>query len=215
MLFSKSLHTRKVSCKPAVITLLTLTLILLISGCKDTRPQPDNPNQPPLNAYTLSGGKITHFIGNPDLPNDPAAKGFLLACRQLTLHTNTARSALLVLTAGQFGRSPLHAMVIGDLVLMLPGDFATMGIPFSSVDHNFILYPNSPQKITFLQGTKTALVGKTKVQLQDPVVATASNDLVMTLADMKTVFHERDVQRHERPFIRDVQIIYDIKDYHR
>lgn len=200
---------------PAVSLLLALSLCLVSIGCQYKRPVPSSFNQPVTDAYALSGGKITHFTPQPGLPASPADKAMLLACRQLPLQTNTAQSALLVITAGQHGKSPLHAMVVGNRVLMLPGDLATMGIPFSSVDHNFTIYPNSPQKITFLQGTKTALVGETKVQLQDQIIATQSNDLVMTLADMKTVFHERDVQRHQPPFLRDVQIIYDIKDYHR
>ncbi len=90
-----------------------------------------------------------------------------------------------------------------------------MGIEFSGSSNKFVLYPRSPQSIILTHNSKVAYVGKKNILLHEPVIATKSNDLVMTMADMLAVFHERDVQRHQPPFIRDIKIIYDIRDYHR
>jgi hypothetical protein len=201
--------------RSAAFTVMLLAFVFIMAGCRSSLPDPRAFNTPPNDAYALSGGKITHFTSMPFLLSNPADKAMLEACQQLPIHTNTARSALLVVSAGQFGRVPLHAMVVGDRVLILPGDFARLGIMCSGDSHSFTLYPTSPQSMTFIHDSKIAFVGNKKMQLQWPMIATQSADLVMTLSDMKSVFHERDVQRHQPPFIRDAQIIYDIRDYHR
>jgi hypothetical protein len=158
----------------------------------------------------------------PFLPADPAAKAMLLACRQLPIHTDKARSAILVVTAGQFGKSPLHAMVVGDLVLMLPTDLVTMGIGSGGADithptlKQFAFYTDSITPIVLTPGSRWARVGGIQVPLRIPMVEVMEDkQLVMSLPDLLTVFRERDRQRHQRPFFRGVQIIYDIKDYQR
>ena len=129
---------------------LLLALGLVTAGCSNPRAS----HAPPLDAYALSGGKITRFISEPGLSADPTARAMLLACRQLPVTSSIAQSATLVVTTGQFGRVPLHALVVGKQVLMLPSDFATMGITFSANSHEFILYPTSPERIVFVDGTK-------------------------------------------------------------
>ena len=209
------LPPKRVSLRSTVPAVFGLALCLMLAGCNSNKPDPSIFNQPSNDAYALSGGKITHYTSTPFLPADPAAKGMLLACRQLPIKSHTARSAFLVITAGQFGKCPLHALVIGKQVLMLPGDLATMGIEFSGDKSSFVLYPRSSASITLKFGSRTALVGSKKVPLEDMVVATDSQDLVMNWADMLTLLKERDRQRHQPPFIRDINIIYDIQDYHR
>jgi hypothetical protein len=200
--------------RQAILATTLLTFSLVLPGC-NSRPLPGTFNAPPLDAYALSGGKIKHFQGMPFLPADPAAKAMLLACRQLPIHTDKARSAILVVTAGQFGKSPLHAMVAGNRILMLPGDFITMGM-----DHGLSYYkvfaPNyTTGNITLIPGSEMALVGHKKIFLHDPVLSVITKDLVMNWTDMTDLLRERDRQCHQSPFIRNVQIIYDIKDYRR
>ncbi len=224
--------------RSAAVTLL-LTLLLLCAGCR-SGPDPSAFNTPPTDAYALSGGKITHFTPTPGLPSSPADKAMLLACRQLPITSHTARGAFLVVTAGQFGRVPINALVVGDKVLMLPGDFITMGMshglgfarPYRPGAVS--LTPNSTAELAgapntemvmepgpgvgnviLIEDSKTALVGHKQMTLHDPVLSVETKDLVMNWADMLTLFKERDRQRHQPPFIRDVKIIYDLKDYHR
>ena len=203
---SRGFHIRS-----AASTAMLLALSLIPAGCNNPRAS----QTPSLNAYTLSAGKITNFIPTPGLPNSPTDKGMLMACRQLPVTSSTARSAFLILTAGQFGRVPLHALVVGKNILVLPGDLATVGIAFSGNNNRFTLYPDSSQCITLIHNSRTAFVGSKRINLQYPVVATASNDLVMTFSDMKTLFHERDIQRKQPPFFGNEHIIYNIRDYHR
>ena len=84
---SKGSHIRL-----AAATTLLLALWLIAAGCNNPRA----PSTPPVNAYALSGGMITHFVPMPDLLNSPADKAMLLACRQLPITSDTARSAVLV-----------------------------------------------------------------------------------------------------------------------
>jgi hypothetical protein len=192
---------------------MLLTLGLLSIGCSN-RPDPRLSNAPPLNAAALSGGKITRFVPEPGLANDPAARAMLMACQQLPVTSRIARSASAVITTGQFGNFPLHALVIGKQVLVLPTDLATMGIEFGGSGSELILYPLSKQAIIIAPGGNWARVGRKKVKLTKPIIG-VDHQLVMVLDDLLTVLGERDRQRHQSPFIRDVKIIYDIRDYHR
>ncbi len=91
-----------------------------------------------------------------------------------------------------------------------------MGIQFSGDAHKFILYPLSQQKIVFVVNSKIAYVGAKKILLRNFIVQTPqTKQIVMSLSDLLLLLHERDMQRHQSPFIRNVQLIYDIRDYHR
>ena len=197
----------------AAATTLLLALCLIAAGCSNPRA----PSTPPLDAYALSGGKIKHFMPTPGLPNSPADKAMLLACRQLPITSDTARSAVLVVAAGQFGRCPLHALVIGkgNMVLMLPGDLVTMGMSHGLTFDKATAPDKGVGNITLFPGSSVALVGQKKILLHNPVMPVATYDLVMNWTDMRGLLDERDRQRHQPPFIRSEQIIYDIRDYHR
>ena len=199
--------------RPAASATMLLALSLITGGCSNPRIV----KTAPTNAYALSGGKITRFVPTPGLPNSPADEAMLLACRQLPVTSSTARSAFLVVTAGQFGRVPLHALVIGNdsMVLMLPGDFVTMGMSHGLTFAKATAPEKGVGNITLTAGSGVALVGQKKMILRHPVMAVATYDLVMDWKDMSALLSERDRQRHQPPFIRDVKIIYDLRDYHR
>lgn len=196
--------------------LMVLLGVLLptMSGCKDmgpARPQVTPNFNPPLDAQTLSGGKITHYTPTPGLPADPAAKTFLMACRQIRLDSSQARSAFVVIKTGKFGRFEISALVVGSKVLVLPTDLVTMGIQSGGSGDELSLYPLSAQSITFSSGSKRAKVGNNDVLLSLPVVR-ADHQFIMTLPDLLKVFRERDRQRHQPPFIHSVRIIYNLRD---
>lgn len=116
----------------AACLLIVSSLVLagfVLAGCQGKRAltQYDTP-APPIDAYALSGGKITNFIPTPGLLDSSSDKDMLLACRQLPITAHTARSPALVITAGQFGRVPINALVVGKQVLVLPTDLVTMGL---------------------------------------------------------------------------------------
>lgn len=208
--------------RSAASTAALLALCLALAGCSaghNSRPDPSPFNTPPLNAYALSGGKITRFIPDPSLLDDPADRDMLTACRILPLASRSARSASIVITTTQFGRFPLHALIVGTEQLVLPSDLATMGIQFGGAGadtRQFILYPLSQQRIVFPFNSKTAYVGTRRMRLRTSIVlAPQTRQLVMSLPDLLTLLRERDRQRHQPPFIRNVQVIYDIRDYHK
>ena len=204
--------------RPAVKTLLlafSLAFCFGLPGCRSSGPDPSAFNTPPTDAYALSGGKITRFTPMPGLPGSSTDKAMLLACRQLPLTSHTARSAFLVVTAGQFGRVPISGLVVGNQVFMLPGDFVTMGM-----DHGLgFSHESAPERgvggIMLTSGSRIATVGQKRMVLHDPVLFVANEGSVMNWADLLALFQERDRQRHQPPFIRNVQIIYDLRDYHR
>ncbi len=199
--------------QPALLIALFFACCFVFTGCvRVPAPSPDPTYRTPSD---LSGGKITGFKPEPGLENDPAAKAMLLACQQLPITSHSARSADLVITTGQFGTVPIHAMVVGDRVLMLPLDFITMGLNHALTVRGDFAPENSIGAITLIPGSKIAIVGKKQVLLRDPVLSVSTKDLVMNWADMQTLFHERDRQIGRSAFIQSFKIIYDLRDYHR
>ena len=198
--------------------LVTLLLSFSLIGCRSSGniPCPNSMSgTPSTDAYALSGGKITRFTTTPGLRNSPSDKAMLLACRQLILPSHTARSAFLVVTAGQFGRVPISALCVGNKTLMLPGDFITMGMNHGLGLQGMTGAEHGVGSIVLVPNSNIAYVGQKEMKLHDPVLSVATKDLVMNWVDMLSLLKERDQQRHQPPFIRSVQIIYDIQDYHR
>lgn len=187
--------------------LLALTLALPLPGCRNTRPQPISANQQPLNASALSGGKITHFIGNPELPNDPRSRAMLEVCQHLTLNSTTARSGYAIFNAPE-GQFPVGILIVGNQTLACLGDvFRNHNMPLQIINGIVVLYPGSSSSITLDPSKKFALVGKTKIALKNKALYQPSDkQLIMSLPDMITVFHARDEQTggHEIQFLKTV-----------
>lgn len=170
----------------AAFTIMLLALGLLITGCSSNRPSPRAFNAPALDAYALSGGKITHFIGNPELPADPTAKALLQACRSLSIKSHTAQSAYVIIHSRK-GTQPVPALVVGGMTLVLMGSIERM--LNGEVDHITASVLNLPG------GTQRAKIGNKWVTLKFPIVAIDhGTQTVVTLPDLLTLFQICDVQ---------------------
>ena len=224
---------------PAAATTLLLALCLIAAGCNNPRV----PYTPPVNAYALSGGKIKHFTPTPGLPNDPGDKMLLAAVGFSHIKGSVARSAIITFQSST-GNNSVGCLMVGKNVLVIledftrqafgwgefsagPGSLETVagppynGKPFLETKQGQLyLYRNSQQYIQISPNETTALVGGKRVQLNHPVLwqdgkHPLMGDHVILLSDLLRLFQERDKQVGSGISVRNVRIIYDIRDYHR
>ena len=207
-------HIRSaVSIRPAAFTTLLLALCLIAAGCSNPRA----PSTPPVNAYALSGGKITRFIPPPGLPNGPTNKAMLEICRQLELNSDTAQGAYAIFQARE-GLFPVSILIVGDHTLACLGDvIRNHDAPLQLGSNGIvILYPGSAASIILDPSKRFAIVGGGKVALKNKAVYWPEDkELIMSLPDLITVFHARDRKRGMGQEITFIKTIYDIRDYHR
>jgi hypothetical protein len=173
--------------RSAALLLMLLALAFSLTGCRSSLPDPRAFNTPPLNAYTLSGGKITTFIGNPYLPADPNAKALLKACRYLPLKSKTAQSADVIFHS-HTGTQPISALIVDNTTLVLMGSVERM--LNGEVDRTTASILNLPG------GTKRAKIGAKWVTLKYPIVAIDhGTQTVVTLPDLLMLFQASDAHR--------------------
>ena len=180
-----------------------LTFCLVLAGCNaasNNRPSPATFNTPPLNAYALSGGKITHFIPDPGLLADPVDKSTLEACRQLPITSGIARHTY-VIVHGRGKTVPITALVVGDYVLVTVGEITRMlDIPTTDSKGGLTLFPGSAQSIILGAGDRYAQIGSTRLRLSHPMYWAQNGGLVLTLPDTQRIFRQRSAQRKAEEF---------------
>ena len=181
---------------------LCLLLVCVFgSGCVNLGKIPNRPpqttaQQAPLDAYALSGGKITRFIGDPYLPNDPAAKALLKACQGLPETSYTAQSVY-VMIKYKSKINPIPGLRVGNMTLILVGSVERMLT--SGIDSK------TAAILTLKGGTRRAKIGNQWVHLQKPVIAVdGGQQTVMTLPDLLALFQAADQQRgsHEIQYVK-------------
>ena len=175
-----------VNLSSTVSALVGLTLCLMLTGCNSNKPDPAIFNTPPLDAYALSGGKITHFQGHPNLLADPNATALLQACRYLPINSNSAQSVILIFHSRK-GTQPIPALKVGNQTLILMG----------SVDRmlNGEVDTITGSVLTLSGGTKEAHIGNQWVLLKVPIVAVdQGTQTVVTLPDLLALFQASDNQ---------------------
>jgi len=181
MFFSKKLGVQSAA---SIVMLLTFGLIT--AGCNNSGPDPKAFSTPPNDAYALSGGKITHFTPEPDLPADPTAKALLQACRFLPLKSSTAQSGYVIFHSRK-GTQPVPALIVGSMTLILMGSIDRM--LNGEVDRTTASILNLPG------GTKRAKIGGTWVTLKCPIVAIDhGTQTAVTLHDLLNLFQASDAQ---------------------
>ena len=242
---SRELHQARAACWLGIYILLSC---VFVSGCVNQRRPPSRqPSTPaaqvPLDAYTLSGGKITQFVSLPGSNNDPTDKMLLAAFGLSLLKGSSARSALVTFQTSA-GNNLVGGLVINNNVLVslddftrqafgweqldeTKGSFVTVrGIPYFSKPFlktnqgEMFLYKNSPQYIQITPGSQIALVGGKRISLRHPVLwqngqHPLQGNHVMLLSDLLLLFKEHDKQTHSTASIRKVKLVYDIRDYQR
>lgn len=198
--------------------------LVAVSGCQSRLQMPPHysPSQPLPSATQLSGGRITTFIPRPGAADDPADKVLLAATRYIGLPGHVARSAVLEFTAGGHGQAEAHALIIGSRTLIIVGDvmrqgFGVLVMPQQKglyARHNgqwiktmsggqLDLFSDPRSRIQLNPNSRKALVGRTLVILQYPVVWLHGRDkylgdfgsggqFVMTLHDLLTLFKLHD-----------------------
>jgi hypothetical protein len=173
--------------RSAALATMLLALAFFVAGCRSSLPDPRAFNTPPNDAYALSGGKITHFIPEPDLPADPNAKALLQACRALPLKSSTAQSAYVIFHSRK-GTQLVPALIVGSMTLVLMGSIDRM--LNGEVDRTTASILNLPG------GTKRAKIGDTWVTLKYPIVAIDhGTQTAVTLPDLLTLFQASDAHR--------------------
>jgi hypothetical protein len=221
---------------------MLLTLGLLSVGCSN-RPDPRLSNAPPLNAAALSGGKITHFVPLFGLEHDSSNSILLAAVRLSNIKGSLAHSGLITFDS-RTGHNSVSCLVIGNNSLVVVEDFMRQALgkgfpsagPGSSVivqgpPYNgkpflqtkvgqLFIEPDSQQYIRINPNDTNALVGGKLVGLKQAVLwqdckHPLGGDHVMLLSDLLHLWEERDKQRGSGQSVRNVKIIYDIREYHR
>ena len=81
------------------------------------------------------------------------------------------------------------------------------------------LYERTPQYIQITPGSNVAIVGGKYILLHHPVLWQPGKDPlqgnhIMLLPDALRLFQERDRQMGAGKSVRNVKIIYDLRDYH-
>ena len=191
--------------RQATSTAWGLALCLALAECNaghSHRLDPSPFNTPPLNAYALSGGKITRFIGNPELPADPTARPLLQACRSLPRTSRTAQSVY-VMFKSRFGVTPIPALRVGGATLVLVGSVERMLV--GEANHL------TAAILTLPGGTRRAKIGNKWVNLRYPVIAVNGGaETVMALPDLLALFQAADEQRGGGHEIQYVKTQYDL-----
>ena len=196
-----NLHQAFASCWRGLCVFALCLACAFASGCVNLgslpkRQPPSSARQAPLDAYALSGGKITHFVPKPELLNDPTDVSMLEACRYLPLTSTTARSAY-VIVHGRGKVVPTSALVIGKTVLVTLGE-VTRVLGIATTDNTaggLTLFPGSPQSIVTRANQTKVEVGNRTVMMSSPMFWAHNGGLVMTLPDMQKIFQSRAVQR--------------------
>lgn len=213
---------------------LTLCLLALTTGCrvipgtyhgKDVLLE----KQGTWNPAALSGGKITDYTPLPGLPREPTAKEMLEACRFYNFPSKAAKSAVVEFRTQEQGHTPgAHALVVGSIILVDPGDVTRQGFSYADVSPTNI-YHNGPMRfgqwiafhshtisppIVFTAGSKWATVGTQRVRLQYPpqgvYVSRADDQPVLEWTDWLRLIKVRDAQRGQSatPSIKAWRIVY-------
>lgn len=224
----------------SVLTLLIVCLIM--PGC-GSRTAPKIVNMPPLDAYATSGGKIKHFTPLPGLEHDSSNSILLTAAGLSNIKGSTARSAIVTFQSST-GNNLVNCLVVGTHVLVILEDFTAEAFgwvnpsagPGSSVviqgppyngkpflltkPGQAFLYEDSQQYIQLDPNSQTALVGGKRIALSHPVLwqegkHPLSGDHVILLSDLLRLLQERGKQMGSGMPVRNVKIIYDLRDYHR
>ncbi len=197
----------------------------------------------PTDAYTLSGGKITRFIPMPGLPSDPSDKMLLAAFKLSHLSGSTARSGAVTFQS-RTGNNLVGCLVVNKNVLVSVEDLMRQafgwlcsantlgsrvivqgppynGKPFIETRRGrLFLYQDSKQYILLNPNSRTAIIGGKSVQLSQPVLwqdgkHPLSGNHVILLSDLLKIWQEHDKQVGSGTSIRNVRIIYDVRDYRR
>jgi len=228
----------------ALLSRTTLFLSLLaVSGCA-SQSKPQRIQQPrSLDAYTLSGGKIAHFTPLPGTYDDPSDKMLLVAAGLSHLNGSVARSALVTFQSST-GNNLVGCLIINDNILVNLDDFCRQAFGWEQPDetrNSFViihgapyngkpfiekrsgemfLYNRSPQYIQITPGVQTVLVGGRRITLHHPIIwqdgeHPLGGNHIMLLPDLLQLFRERDKQLGYGASVRNVKIVYDIRDYHR
>jgi len=143
-------------------------------------------NTPPLDAYALSGGKITRFQGHPNLMADPNAKALLQACRSLPINSHSAQSVYLIFHSRK-GTQPIPALEVGNQTLILMGSVDRMlNGEVDTITGSVLNLPG---------GARKAHIGNQWVLLKVPIIAVdQGTQTVVTLPDLLALFHASDIQ---------------------
>ena len=218
---------------------LLLALGLIMAGCSNPRAS----NTSPLDAYALSGGKIKHFIPMPGLSNDPGDAMLLAAVGLSHLSGPIARSAIVTFQTSN-GNDLVGCLVVGNDVLVILEDFTrqafgrgefsagpgsseiVLGPPYNgkpflaTIQGQLFLYQDSQQYIQINPNDPNVLVGGKRIRLSHAVLwQDGKHPLrgghVILLSDLLRLFRERDRQMGSGQSVRNVKIIYDLRDYHR
>ena len=200
------LPTKWVNLRSTVLAVFGLTLCLMLAGCNSNKPDPAIFNSPPLDAYALSGGKITNFQGISGLPADPAAKALLQACRYLPINSHSARSVYLIFHSRK-GTQPIPALEVGDQTLILVGSIDRMlNGEVDTITGSILNLPD---------GAKNAHIGNKWVLLKVPIIAVdQGTQTVITLPDLLALFRASDNQHgksHEIEYLatrKEIDIVH-------
>lgn len=200
-------------------------------------------NSSSLDSHALSRGKITHFTPMPGLPNNPSDKMLLAAFGLSNLNGSVARSGVVAFQSSN-GNSSVSCLVINDHVLVVLEDFTRQafgwenfsaepgssivvqgppynGKPFIQTKKGQVfLYGNSQQYIQIDANSNIAVVGGRPIQLSHIVLWQDGNhplsgDHVLLLSDLLRLWQKRDGQMGVGQSVRNVKIIYDLRDCHR
>lgn len=233
-----SSHSSRIRQALSIATLLTIDLV--IPGCVRLPPGQETP---PLNASALSGGKIKNFIPVPGLEHDPTNPMLLTAAGLSGINGSVAHSGFITFQSSS-GNNLVSCLVIGSNILVVVEDFTRQafgweqfsagpgspiivqgppynGKPFLQTKKGQVfLYDDSQHYIQITPNDKTALVGGKPIQLSHAVLwqdgkHPLRGDHVIFLADLLRLLQERDKQMGSGTSIRNVKIIYDLRDYHR
>jgi len=229
---------------PVVPVSIMLGLVLLLSGCRSNLPDPKAfKTPPPLDVYSLSAGKITHFVPVPGLEYDSDNSMLLEAIGLSNIKGPEARKGYVTFQS-RTGNNVVGCLVVGNNILVVLEDFQSEafgevtfsaspgspiiikgppydGKPFLETKYGQLyLYQDSRQYIQISPNEATALVGGKRVPLSQPVLwqdgkHPLRGDHVMLLSDLLRLLHEHDKQIGSGTSIRNVKIIYDLRDYHR
>ena len=227
-----------------VFVSLIMVLLIAMGGCRSSLPDPVAfKTPPPLDVYGLSAGKITHFVPTPGLEYDSDNSMLLRAVGLSNIKGTEARKGFVAFQSST-GNNLVGCLVIGDNVLVVMEDFQRQafgegtfsalpgspmivqgppynGKPFLETKYGQLyLYQDSKQYIQISPNEKTALVGGKRVPLSQPVLwqdgrHPLRGDHVLLLSDLLRILQERDKQIGSGTSIRNVKIIYDLRDYHR
>lgn len=218
---------------------LLLALGLVMAGCSNPRAS----NTPPLDAYALSGGKIKHFTPMPGLSNAPGDAMLLAAVGLSHLRGSVARSGSVTFQTSN-GNDLVGCLIIDNAVLISLDDLVRQGFgrvqlaetqgslvtvygppyngkPFVETRQGeMYLYQGAPQYIQITPGSNVAIVGGKHILLHHPILWQKGADLlggnhIILLSDALRLFREHDRQMGSGQSVRNVKIIYDLRDYHR